>query len=94
MKRNHIHFATGLPATKDTAQHSCLNVVPISGIRSTSQVYIYVNGGKCAADGIQFFRMDNGVILTAGGKDGGLLPVKYFQKIVLASSGKILYKED
>jgi 2'-phosphotransferase len=94
MKRNHIHFATGLPATKDTMQYSCSNLVPISGIRSTSQVYIYVNGGKCAVDGIQFFRSDNGVILTAGEKDEGLLPAKYFQKVVLASSGKILYEED
>lgn len=88
-KRNHIHFATGLPqgVTSDDSQN---NSAPISGMRSTSQIYIYVNGEKCAEDGIKFFRSDNGVILTAGENEGGLLPVKYFKKVMLASSGKIL----
>ena len=98
MKRNHIHFATGLPESqhdsnrKDGAQKNY--VAPISGMRSTSQIYIYINGEKCAKDGIKFFRSDNGVILTAGEKEEGLLPVKYFKKVVLASSGKILLDED
>ncbi|KAL3800781.1 hypothetical protein HJC23_001618 [Cyclotella cryptica] len=103
MKRNHIHFATGLPATctvtsEDGTQQNCTEkkkkFSPISGMRTSSQIYIYVDGRKCAADGVQFYRSDNGVILTAGTKDEGILPVKYFKKVVLASSGKILYDDD
>jgi 2'-phosphotransferase len=102
MKRNHIHFATGLPATcsvssEDGTQQSCRekkNVTPVSGMRASSQIYIYVNGRKCATEGIRFYRSDNGVILTAGTNDEGILPVKYFKKVVLASTGKILYDDD
>ena len=89
MKRNHIHFATGLPdGTNKTNEKK--NVTPLSGMRSTSQIYIYIDGKKCATDNIKFFRSDNGVILTAGENDDGLLHVKYFKKVVLASTGKIL----
>lgn len=88
MKRNHIHFASGLPA--DAIKSDFKLNAPISGMRATSQVYIYVNGKMCAEDGIRFFRSDNGVILTAAENEEGLLPVKYFRKVVLASSGKIL----
>jgi 2'-phosphotransferase len=93
MKRNHIHFATGLPQdiTTDDSQK---NTAPISGMRSTSQIYVYINGKKCAEDGIKFFRSDNGVILTAGENEGGLLPVKYFKTVVLASNGKILLNDE
>jgi 2'-phosphotransferase len=66
MGRQHIHFATGR------------NV--ISGMRRDVQVLIYVDMAKCLADGIQFFRSANGVILTAG-INGVLSPV-YFQKVV------------
>jgi 2'-phosphotransferase len=98
MKRNHIHFATGLP--KDVVSEGDENkrreekkAAPISGMRATSQIYIYINGERCARDGIKFFRSDNGVILTAG-NDEGLLPVKYFKQVVLASSGKVLLDDD
>lgn len=91
MKRNHIHFAAGLPYNKTDDVHQ---KAPISGMRATSQIYIYINGNQCAEDGIKFFRSDNGVILTAGENDEGLLPVKYFRKVVLASTGKILLDND
>jgi hypothetical protein len=35
MKRNHIHFTTGLPKSPNK---------PISGMRSSSEIYIYRNG--------------------------------------------------
>lgn len=98
MKRNHIHFATGLPPTaanetnrKDGGGKRC--VAPISGMRPSSEIYIYVSGSKCASDGIAFYRSDNGVILTAGVSERGMLPLKYFAKVVHASSGRILWKE-
>lgn len=83
MKRNHIHFATGLP----NGQKS-----PISGMRSSSQIYIYISGKKCAADEVPFYRSDNGVVLTAGVNEEGLLPIKYFQMVVQASSGDVIWE--
>ena len=85
MKRNHIHFATGLP----NGQKS-----PISGMRSSSEIYIYISGKKCADDAIPFYRSDNGVILSAGVDEEGLLPLKYFDKVVYAQSGKVLWEND
>jgi len=85
MKRNHIHFATGLP----NGQKS-----PISGMRSSSEIYIYISGKKCAEDAIPFYRSDNGVILTAGVDEKGLLPLKYFDKVVQASSGNVIWEGD
>ena len=98
MKRNHIHFATGLPKNiisegESKRREEEKKAAPISGMRATSQIYIYINGERCARDGIQFFRSDNGVILTAG-NDEGLLPVEYFKQVVLASSGKVLLDDE
>lgn len=86
MKRNHIHFATGLPNNRDKS--------PISGIRSSSEIYIYVSGKKCAEDEIPFYTSANGVILSAGVEEKGLLPLKYFDKVVHASSGKVLWDNE
>lgn len=80
MKRNHIHFASGLPDGEKPV---------ISGMRTTCQIHIYVDGAKCAEDSVPFFRSDNGVILTAGVSDG-ILPLKYVSKVVDATSGEIL----
>ena len=95
MKRNHIHFAPGLPPRsaangKQDTRIEEGGATPISGMRSSSEIYIYVNGAKCAKDGILFYRSDNGVILTAGLNEEGMLPVEYFEKVVEASSGKVL----
>ena len=62
-------------------------------MRKSSEIYIYVNGTKCADDGVPFYRSDNGVILTAGVKEEGMLPLKYFAKVVDAPSGTVLWKE-
>jgi 2'-phosphotransferase len=80
MKRNHIHFASGLPHEDDTV---------ISGMRNTCTVFIYLDGGKCAEDGVAFFRSDNGVLLTAGVNDGGMLPPTYFS-YVTSSTGDVI----
>lgn len=77
MKRNHIHFATAIPA----------DGTAISGMRKSSQVYIFVDGCKCADDGIVFYKSDNGVVLTAG--IGGVLPVEYFKKVT-DNTGRVL----
>ena len=80
MNRTHIHFASGLP-TDDGV---------ISGMRKNCAIYIYVDASKCAADErIQFFTSDNGVILTDGIGNSGVLPVYYFSHVTDVS-GKLL----
>jgi len=80
MKRNHIHFAVGLPADDHV----------ISGMRSSSQVHIYIDSERCANDDVIFYRSDNNVILTSGVGGRGMLPTCYFRKVVEAGTGKIL----
>ncbi|KAL7569295.1 hypothetical protein ACA910_016842 [Epithemia clementina (nom. ined.)] len=79
MGRTHIHFAPGLPGDNGV----------VSGMRASSEVYIYINGAKCAADGIRFHRSDNGVLLTAGQNDDGTLPLEFISH-VQDRSGKML----
>lgn len=77
---HHHHHTKAMPVIK-------------SGIRIKSEIYIYINGAKCANDNVPFYQSDNGVILTAGMNEGGMLPMKYFAKVVDAQSGKILWEE-
>ncbi|OEU15635.1 phosphotransferase KptA/Tpt1, partial [Fragilariopsis cylindrus CCMP1102] len=86
MKRTHIHFASGLP--DDTGV--------ISGMRKNCNTYIYIDAVKCAAaatstDGgrIDFFTSDNGVLLTDGIDNTGILPIEYFSHVT-DTSGKTL----
>jgi RNA:NAD 2'-phosphotransferase (TPT1/KptA family) len=85
MKRTHIHFASGLPDEKGV----------ISGMRKNCNTYIYIDAIKCAAttstDGgrIDFFTSDNGVLLTDGIDNTGILPIEYFSHVT-DTSGKIL----
>ena len=85
MNRTHIHFATGLASEGHV----------ISGMRTSCQVYIYIDAAKCCAQDddddsskrrIEFYQSDNGVVLTAG--IDGVLPIEYFSHVV-DSSGKI-----
>jgi len=70
MNRNHIHLAQGVPGSG-----------VLSGMRQSSEVYIYVDVQKAIDDGVQFFLSSNGVVLTAGNDKGYLLP-KYFERPV------------
>ncbi|KAI9358067.1 phosphotransferase KptA/Tpt1 [Pilaira anomala] len=70
MTRNHIHFAVGLPDESHV----------VSGMRNTSQVYIYIDIAKARADGIVFYRSNNNVILSNG--IHGIIEPKYFEKVV------------
>ncbi|EDR05123.1 uncharacterized protein LACBIDRAFT_153942, partial [Laccaria bicolor S238N-H82] len=70
MKRNHIHLAQGLPGHNGV----------ISGMRSSSQIFIYINIQAALSSGIQFFFSDNGVVLTAG-DDKGFLKPEFFLRV-------------
>jgi 2'-phosphotransferase len=80
MKRNHIHFATGLP--KDGGV--------MSGMRQTCEVYVFIDKKKCAQDNIQFFRSENGVILCSGLGDDGIIPPSHFSEVT-DCTGRILF---
>jgi 2'-phosphotransferase len=77
MTRTHIHFAKGMSDDRGV----------ISGMRSSCEVFIFVNSTKCAEDQIEFFESANGVILTSGLH--GILPPQYFSH-VLTKSGAVL----
>lgn len=79
MKRNHIHFAPGLPGESGV----------ISGMRSSCQVLVYINLKKALEDGFKFYRSANDVILCPGNEEG-ILPVKYFAEVRELPSGNPL----
>ncbi len=87
MKRNHIHFATGIPNVHGK------NETVISGMRKSCDVYIYVDMRKCVRDNIAIYKSDNGVLLTAGVDDSGILPMQYFLQVNNAS-GNVLFQND
>lgn len=69
MKRNHVHFARGLPADNGV----------ISGMRGNCEVLIYLDAKKALQDGMKLFVSENGVILTEG--FNGVVPPEYFANI-------------
>ncbi|XP_075795195.1 tRNA 2'-phosphotransferase 1 isoform X5 [Pelodiscus sinensis] len=71
MGRNHIHLAPGLPGDGHV----------LSGMRQDCDVAIVIDGPKALADGIQFYRSANGVILSPGDAEG-FLPPQYFQSVL------------
>jgi len=67
MERNHIHFAVGTDA--------------LSGFRKDCEVLIFIDVHKAMAAGIQFQRSENGVILSRGIRDSGIIPPEFFKEI-------------
>ena len=83
MQRNHIHFATGIPNNNkmDGTKNNNNNNSVISGMRKSCDVYIYINIHKCITDDISIYKSDNGVLLTAGVNDTGILPLHYVSHV-------------
>lgn len=102
MGRNHIHFASGLPAgfkslAIDTASVEEKEAAPvISGMRKNSSVLIYIDIHAALEAGINFYISENGVILTEGNEEG-FLSYAFFKRVesrkrdggVLMSDGKL-----
>ncbi|KAH7082140.1 KptA family-domain-containing protein [Paraphoma chrysanthemicola] len=102
MGRNHIHFASGLPAgfkstITDTASTEEKEAAPvISGMRKNSTVLIYIDIQAALSAGINFYLSENGVILTEG-NEKGFLGYEFFKRVesrkhdggVLMSEGKL-----
>lgn len=86
MNRNHIHFAPGLPNSESRV---------ISGIRKNCEIYIYIDGAKCAKDSVKFYRSANGVILSPGASKDGTLTVDYFSSVIDAKTkGDLLKRKE
>ncbi|KAG0031199.1 hypothetical protein BGZ81_001625 [Podila clonocystis] len=80
MSRNHIHMAAGLLGESGV----------ISGMRKSCNLYIYIDTAKAIQDGIKFSRTSNSVILSDGLNGDGIIPARYFLKVV-KSSGEQIY---
>lgn len=76
--RNHIHIAIGEPGDGRV----------VSGARSSCDTLIYIDLAGAMADGIPFYESTNRVILTRGVDDSGVLPPKYFARVVPLHRGK------
>lgn len=88
MGRNHIHFATGLPAgflSQDAAAAAEAPPV-ISGMRKSSTVLIYLDIQAALDAGIKFFLSENGVVLTEGNEDG-FVPYQFFKRVESRKKG-------
>lgn len=66
MERNCVQMASGLPD----------DPLVKSGIRKTSEIYIWVNLAMAIQDGFRFYRSDNGVICSPN-----VIPSKYFSRV-------------
>lgn len=100
MGRNHVHFASGLPAgftsivEHDEATQTAAPV--ISGMRKTSTILVFLDVARAMDAGLNFGLSDNGVLLTEGDKNG-LVPLELFQRVedrtglgLLVQDGKIV----
>lgn len=71
MSRNHIHLAKGKFGQKGV----------VSGMRKSANRLIFVDVRRAIADGFQFALSSNGVVLTPGKGQEGVLPVEYFTRV-------------
>ncbi|OCH96356.1 hypothetical protein OBBRIDRAFT_708771, partial [Obba rivulosa] len=69
MKRNHIHLAQGVAGSG-----------VISGMRTSSQILIFIDIQKAMDAGIKFYLSANGVVLTEGDAKGFLKP-EFFARV-------------
>ena len=76
MNRTHIHLTTGLPGDGEV----------ISGMRKSCTVFIYIDMSKAIKDNIKFFKAANGVILTKGLNESGVLSLRYFSQVLNAKT--------
>lgn len=101
MGRNHVHFATGLPAGFTSvgdagAMNGEVAAPVISGMRKSSTVLVWLDVKRAMAAGLKFGRSENGVVLTEGNAEG-LVPLELFQRVedrkglgILVEDGKVV----
>jgi 2'-phosphotransferase len=86
MTRNHVHFASGLPAGfeplegANDIQSEAQKEPVISGMRNTSSVLVFIDVKKALEGGLKFWKSANGVILSEG-NGNGVVPLAYFARV-------------
>lgn len=74
MGRTHVHCSTGLPDDEQGV---------VSGMRKDAEVLVYVDVRRSLEDGaMTWWISDNGVVLTEGLGEEGLLPARYFKEVI------------
>lgn len=83
MGRNHVHCSTGLPPPSSSSSDGTSDSVVISGMRHDAELLVYIDVRRSLEDGaMAWWRSDNGVVLTEGAGEDGLVPAKYFKEVV------------
>eukprot|EP00940_MAST-03C_sp_MAST-3C-sp2_P000104 g104.t1 len=82
MARNHVHLATGAPEDDKRV---------ISGMRKSCEIVLWIDLVRAMKQGnLVFYRSTNGVILTPGLGEDGLLPLRFVSRCVERRTGKKL----
>lgn len=72
----------------------------LSGMRNSSTILIYVSLKKALEAGIKFWMSENGVVLSEGDAEKGLVGTNFFEKVeerggrVLVKDGKVVAEPD
>ena len=69
MGRNHVHCSVGTPEEG-----------VVSGMRKDAELVIEIDVERRLQEGIQWWKSDNGVVLSEGGEDG-ILGTRFFKKV-------------
>eukprot|EP00964_Phaeocystis_antarctica_P039990 scaffold22842_cov65-Phaeocystis_antarctica.AAC.9 len=77
MGRHHVHLAKGLLG--DTGV--------VSGMRSNTELFIWVKVHEAIKDGLTFYESANGVILCSGQDGNGIIPPAYFSIVIELHGG-------
>merc|ERR1712071_496934 len=83
MKRQHMHLTASDRVDK--------SIGVISGFRGSCEVLIYIDMPAAISSGIKFYVSENNVILSPG-NDQGLLPSKFFEKVIDKNTSAIIFE--
>ncbi|QIW95515.1 hypothetical protein AMS68_001033 [Peltaster fructicola] len=96
MGRNHVHFASGLPAgfkdRQKAAGDETVEAPVISGMRSSSTVLMYLDVARAIEAGLPLGTSANGVILSEGNAEG-LVPLQLFKRVEDCTRHRVLLED-
>lgn len=76
MGRNHVHCSAG-----DASDSAEGELAVVSGMRRDAELVVEIDVEASLRQGVKWWRSDNGVVLTEGSEDGGLLSASFFKKV-------------
>ena len=95
MGRNHVHCSTGVP---DDSSDGGAAAAVVSGMRRDAELLVYVDVARSIREaGMRWWLSDNGVVLTEGDGEDGVVPLRFFSLVVgrgpLGGSVGVLWKD-